>query len=260
MEVVVMITAVARYDIVKTWATDEFQDADVVAGSIENPTAMHEVFVSCDQVKEPSLLFWAAKTGHLDPGDHGFKFFVKDQLEDSGGAGGQLDGPTNPELGLIIQTKATLLFTAFHPVRDIVKKHHIVVLNLEEITGVGDDIEVGRNPVRSTMSGDELTNVLFMQGFGRLYHHHHNPPEVVLCVNRCAITRDGGARTFYFLYVIMVAPDCRNGKFLRCFYMEKQEKWTYGLYTVKGDDGAYLDFYRDCRIGRPVFFFDPVVS
>jgi hypothetical protein len=39
---------------------------------------MHEIFVPCDQVKEPGLLFGTSKTGHFDPGNHGLKLFMKE--------------------------------------------------------------------------------------------------------------------------------------------------------------------------------------
>lgn len=152
MKIFLMVNADQFVDqLIVAASPDNFQDADIIAGLVQNPVAVHEVGVMAHQVEDAGLLAGAAKTVDHQPADPGLEGFVKDQLQNVTVSALQPHGPAHPVLGFVVHAETTLFLVTLDPERFAAEHDHIVIIDPEEVRGVGDDLEAGGNPGRSSV-------------------------------------------------------------------------------------------------------------
>ena len=114
-EIIFMVRTVFDDDIVITRTEDKIENADIVAGAIKRPGAVHEVGMGVYQVEDAGLFFRTAEALDAHAADLCFKLLVKDQLQNFCRAICKIYCPSNPVFRFIIKAESPFLFVAFDP-------------------------------------------------------------------------------------------------------------------------------------------------
>jgi hypothetical protein len=156
MEILFM-TLVVIMDVLKYGrASDEFDNPDIVARSIEFGVAVHKSAVVADQFQDFGFFVGTAIAAYFEDSDVDIEFLVEDRLENHFASVFEVDRAEYPVLGLILNAKPGLVQVALDDIVAATDAQDVAPFDPHAVGGIGDDL--GR-PDRAPV-GDFLDSLL----------------------------------------------------------------------------------------------------